>query len=429
MSLSSSSQSLVRWPVITEADKKAVLAVLERGVLSGPFAPEVTAFQQEYAAYSGAKHALMTNSGTSALHIALAALGIGPGDEVICPAYTFIATALAVLHHNAIPVFVDIEPETCGMDPELLEKAITPRTRAIIPVHIHGTPCRIEAITKVAHKYGIPVLEDACQAHGATVGGKRVGTFGKMAAFSLQSSKNLTCGEGGMVITDDPELLERAHRTWMFGENVKSSDRASYRIERALDSDRSYDSVTMGWMYRANEMSAALARSQLKRLDEWNEKANRNAEILSQGLCKLHGVTPLAVPQGSRSVFHKYRVRLDASCVDVDASPKRVRDAMLQALKSAGVEAVLWQTQPVPGQKVFREKVGYGKGYPWSFSDPVDYRLEQFPVTTQLLDSSLCLFSQTYPLAPQSTELCQAYVEIFSQLWLKLDEVVATYSS
>jgi perosamine synthetase len=420
--------SHVRWPVITSEDKSAVLQVLERGVLSGPFAPEVTSFQREFSNYLGSKYSLTTNSGTSALHIALAALGVGPGDEVICPAFTFVATGLAVLHQNAIPVFVDIESETFGMNPELLEKAITPKTRAIIPVHIQGTPCKLDSILNIAKQHGIPVIEDACQAHGATYQGKKVGTFGKVGAFSLQSSKNLACGEGGILVTDDEEVLERANRTRMFGENVKPADGGSYRADRALDCDRSYDSVTMGWMYRSNEMSAALARSQLKNLDHWNEKARLNATLLTRRLSQLPGITPPLVPQDSTSIFHKYRVRLDASKAGIDASPKRVRDSMLWALKAEGVDAVLWQTQPVPGQKLFQDKVGYGKGCPWDHGEPVDYRLEQFPETTRLLDSSLCLFSHTYPIAPQSTELCEAYAEAFSRVWMKLDEVLAAYA-
>ena len=142
----------VRWPVIGEGDRAAVLRVLDRGILSGSFAPEVTALEAEYAAHVGAKHAIATNSGTAALHIALAAAGVGPGDEVITSAYSFVATALAVLHTNAVPVFADIEETSCGVDPELVERAITPRTKAILPVHIHGTPCDIEALSAIARR-------------------------------------------------------------------------------------------------------------------------------------------------------------------------------------------------------------------------------------------------------------------------------------
>jgi perosamine synthetase len=287
----------VRWPVLSAEDKAAVLQVLERGVLSGPFAPEVSALEREFAAYVGSKYCLATNSGTAALHIALAAVGVGPGDEVITPAFTFVASALAALHQNAVPVFVDIEPKTLGLDPSLLEKAITPRTRAIVPVHIHGTPCDMDAIRAIAERHRIPIVEDACQAHGAEYQGKKAGSIGECGTFSLQSSKSLACGEGGLFVTNDEALLERANRTRMFGENIRPVDSSGYRIERALDSHRAYDSVTMGWMYRTNEMSAALARSQLRRLDFWNANARRNAEVISRRLSELPGVTPPIVPE------------------------------------------------------------------------------------------------------------------------------------
>lgn len=415
----------VRWPVLSADDKSAVIQVLERGVLSGPFAPEVTALEREFADYLGSKHCLATNSGTAALHIALAAAGVGPGDEVIVPAFTFVASALSVLQQNAVPVFVDIEPTTLGMDPRLVEAAITPRTRAIMPVHIHGIPCDLGPILELARRHGLTVIEDACQAHGAKYLGKKAGSLGHLGAFSLQSSKNLACGEGGLLVTDDEALLERANRTRMFGENIKRADQSGYRLDRALDSNRAYDSVTMGWMYRTNEMSAALARSQLKSLDHWNANARRNAEFLSARLAKLPGVTPPIVPEGRESSFHKYRVRLDASQLGIKASPRQVRDAMVQALKAEGVDAVLWQTQPVPGQTLFREKIGFGHGCPWDHGQPVNYALDQFPETVRLLDSSLCLFSHTYPIAPQSLALCEAYAEAFTQVWNRLDEVLA----
>jgi dTDP-4-amino-4,6-dideoxygalactose transaminase len=414
----------VRWPVLSNEDKAAVLQVLERGVLSGPFAPEVTALEQEFAAYIGTRYCLATNSGTAALHIALAALGIKPGDEVITPSFTFVATALAVLHQNAIPTFVDIESETLGMNPDLIEAAITPRTKAIIPVHMHGIPCNFEAIRTVAERHGIPTIEDACQAHGATSFNKKIGSLGEIGAFSLQSSKNLACGEGGLLVTDSRELFERAARSRMFGENIVPSDSSAYRIDRPLDSGRAYDSITMGWMYRTNEMSAALARSQLRQLDHWNINARKNAEFLSSGLSKLPGIIPPKVPSGKSSSFHKYRVRLEAEKLGVQAPPRKVRDAMIKALVAEGVDAVLWQTQPVPAQTLFKEKIGFGNGYPWTLAPSVNYDLSQYPETIRLLDSSICLFSHTYPIAAQSMALCETYLEVFTKLWLKLDEVL-----
>ncbi|HVY49606.1 MAG TPA: DegT/DnrJ/EryC1/StrS family aminotransferase [Minicystis sp.] len=415
----------VRWPVLGEDDRNAVLRVIDRGVLSGPWAPEVRGLEREYAAYVGAKHAVATNSGTAALHLAIAAAGIGPGDEVITSAYSFVATALAVLQANAVPVFVDVERRSYGLDPALVEKAITERTKAILPVHIHGTPCDVEAIADVAKRRGLTLLEDAAQAHGAAIGARKVGTFGRAGCFSLQSSKNLACGEGGILVTDDEDFALRARSVRAFGEDVKPTDEAGYRIERALDGDRAYDSAAMGWMYRPTELACAVARSQLRRLDAWNEAARANAAVLCRRLGALPGVEPVGVPDGRTGSIHKFRVRFDATKVGVDAEPKVVRDALVRALRAEGAEVVLWQTVPVPAQTLFRRKIGYGKGCPWDHAAPVDYDLAQYPETTALLASSIVLFSQTCPIACQPAALADAYADAFEKVWARLPDVVA----
>lgn len=427
-----------RWPHLGAAEKAAVLGaldgVLDRGVLSGHLAPEVRALEREFAAYLGVKYAIATNSGTAALHIALAAAGIGPGDEVITPAFSFVAGGLSVLHQNAVPVFVDIEPESFGMDPALIEAAITPRTRALMPVHMHGLACDLSPMLAIAKRHGLVVIEDACQAHGATLEGRKVGTFGALGAFSLQASKNLACGEGGICVTDDEQLYLRASSARMFGEDIQPKDEQNYRIERALDGNRAYDSKGMGWMYRTNELSAAVARTQLRGLPASNENGRQNAELLMQRLRGLPGVQPPRIPPGRESVYHKYRVRLDAAQLGVSAPPTVVRDVVLQALVAEGVEAVLWQTKPVPAQTLFREKKGYGRrrdadpeapGCPWDHSAPVSYALAQYPQTQALLDSSLCLFSQTFPIYGQPRILAAQYAEAFAKVWLQLPELLA----
>jgi len=416
----------VRWPVLGAEEREAVLRVLDRGVLSGPFAPEVRALESEWAAYVGSKRCITTNSGTAALQVALAAAGVGPGDEVIVPAFTFVATPLSVLHQSAVPVFVDIETKTWGADPKLIEKAITPRTKVVMPVHIHGTPCDLDAISEICKRRGLVLIEDAAQAHGSTHQGKKLGSFGAMGCFSVQSSKSLAAGEGGLVVTDDDALFERANRARMFGENIKIGDEKGYRLERALDGDRAYDSLGMGWMFRTTELNASVCRAQLKKLDTYNASAQRNAALLSKRLAELPGVTPPQLREGDTSCFHKYRVRLDSKAVGIDVPPKRVRDAVRAALQAEGLEACLWQTQPVPGQGLFRTKSGFGgKPCPWDHGAPVSYDLAQYPETIKLLDSSLVLFSHTCPIAPQPVELVEAYAEAFARVWGKLDEVLA----
>jgi dTDP-4-amino-4,6-dideoxygalactose transaminase len=416
----------VRWPIIGPEERAAVTAVLDRGVLSGPFAPEVRGLEREWATYVGAKHCLATNSGTAALHVALTAAGIGPGDHVIVPALTFVATALAVLHAGAVPIFVDVEPKTLGLDPALLERAITPQTRAVMPVHLHGTPCDLDAILEIARRRNILVIEDAAQAHGATHRGKKLGTFGALGCFSVQSSKSLPAGEGGLIVTDDDELFARANRARMFGENVSLDDESGYRIERALDGNRAYDSLGIGWMYRTNELTAAIARTQLRKLDGLNAAARRNADALSQRLAKLPGVTTPQVRDGDTSCFHKYRVCFDARARGIDAPATRVRDALRAALAADGLEAVLWQTRPVPAQGLFRDRAGFGTtSFPWDRAPAVSYELAQFPETTRILDGSIVLFSHTCPIAAQPLDLAVAYADVFARVWEQLPEVLA----
>lgn len=422
------SEEHVRWPVLGAEEQEGVLRVLRRGVLSGPFAPEVRSLERQFAQFVGSKHCLATNSGTSAIHVALAAAGVGPGDEVITSAFSFVATAMAILHQNAIPIFVDIDPKSWCIATDKIEQSITTRTRALLPVHIHGAACNMERILEISQRHDLPVIEDAAQAHGTEYRGKKLGTFGSIGCFSLQSSKNLPCGEGGLLVTDSDALLERSGRTRTFGEEFRLADEVDYRIDRALDSKRAYDSTTVGWMYRMTELSASVAVAQLSKLEHFNINARRNAELLTQRLSRLPGIFPQQLLEGTRSCFHKYRVRLDGEACGVDAPPRIVRDAVVAALKAEGVDAVLWQTVPVPGQKVFRDKIGFGKGCPWDHGAPVSYDLTQYPETVRLLDSSLVLFSQTHPIFPQPLSLCDAYAEAFERVWSQLDDVVSWYS-
>jgi len=400
----------VRWPVLGPDERQAVLGVLDRGILSGQLAPEVRGLEREFAAFAGARYCLATNSGTSALHLALVGAGVRAGDEVIVPAFTFVATAMAVLHQGAVPVFVDVEPRTFGMDPARVEAAIGPRTRAVVPVHLHGVPCDLQPIADIAARRGLLLIEDSAQAIGARYRGRFAGTVGLAGCYSLQSSKSMACGEGGLLVTDDEPVFRRAHAARMFGEDSRPEDEASYDLTHPLDGNRAYDSAAIGWNYRTSELAAAVARAQLRRLPEWNQAALSNAELLTRVLRELPGVTPPEVPADVVPAFHKYRVQLDATKLGVDAPPRTVRDAMVRELRAEGCEVVLWQTRPVPGQTLFQRQ-GYG--------------VDQYPVTQAILDRSLCLFSQTYPIAPQPRTLVEAYAEAFARVWRRLPEVLA----
>ena len=224
----------VRWPVLGEDERRAVLGVLERGVLSGQLAPEVRGLEREFAAFIGSRYCLATNSGTAALHLALIGAGIQPGDEVIVPAFTFVATAMAVLHQGAVPVFVDVEARTFGMDPAKVEAAIGPRTRAIVPVHLHGVPCELEPIREIAARRGLRLIEDSAQAIGARYRGRTAGTIGLAGCYSLQSSKSMASGEGGMLVTDDETVFRKAQAARMFGEDTRPEDEAMLLLDWRL---------------------------------------------------------------------------------------------------------------------------------------------------------------------------------------------------
>jgi len=408
-------QLKVKWPIVTQESRNAVMRVLDRGVFHGAYAPEAVSLQEEFAKYIGIKHCIAVNSGTAALHMAVAAAGVGPGDEVITSAFSFLASATALLHHNAIPVFVDIEPDTFNIDPQKIEEKISSKTKAIIPVHIHGIPADMDEINQIAKKHNLIVIEDACQSHGASYHGKKTGNFGDMAAFSLNVTKNLPGIEGGLLVTDNKEYRDASNMLRMFGEEIKAGER------------RKYNAYGMGWMYRTFGMPAAFARSQLKRLDEYNAKAQKNAQFLSKCLSEIKGVIAPFVPEDRTSIYHKYRVRLDLFELQIDMKTSKFRDKVMRALQAEGVDVTLWQSHPVPGQTLFQLKEGYGKGCPWScpYSNrETKYDVQDYPETVKLLNDSFVVCSELYPIYAQKLELMKYYAEAFHRVFDNLEEVL-----
>ncbi len=383
-----------RWPILTDEDRAALARVLDRGVLSGAGAPEMRALEAEFAAAAGARFCLATNSGTAALHLALAAMGLGPGDEVIVPALSFIATAQAVLHQGAVPVFADVDPATYNLNPADAARRVTPRTRAIVPVHLHGLPADMDAVNALARRHGLAVIEDAAQAHGALYKGCAVGTLGAMAAFSLNSTKNLPAGEGGLFVTDSEELYARAARVRFDGLEPPGKWDAAH----PLDDEADALATLRGWMYLPGELTSALARSQLRRLAATTARSQRNAARLSERLVPLPGVEPPRVPSDRTHVFHKYRVRLDPERAGVRLPPATLRDRALEALRAEGVEAVLWQTAPLPAHPLFGSR-------------------EHYPHAAAALESTLIIGSQSYPLFAQPLEVVDAWAAGFENAW------------
>ena len=419
-----------RWPHVTQADKDAVLEVLDRGLLSGMYAPATRAFEADFAAYSGAKYALLTHCGTSALQLAVAAAGIGAGDEVIVPAYTFIATAFACLQEGAIPIFADVDEKTGLIDPASVEAAISPRTRAIMPVHVHGCPADLDRLSAIAKKHDLLILEDAAQAHGATFQGKPAGALFTAGGFSLQSSKNLSAGEGGVFVTNDDRVAEQALRLRNFGQDLVADDASHFDLARPLDGHRGLESLRIGSMYRGNEMMAAFARSQLARLPAYTAAAQANFARLGESLSGLPGAAMQQIPADRTSVHHKVRVWLDPKAAGVALSPSAFRDVVIRALRAEGVEAVLWQGAPVPEHTVFQKLEGFGKGSPWSAGGPEaiafarkNYEASRYPATRRLLESSIVLFSQSCPLIAQGEAVVARTAEAFHKVWRHREEL------
>jgi len=403
------------WPIITNDDRRLVNEVLDSGILAGGTAPQVTALEREWAAYTGVKYCLTTTSGTAALHMALAAVDVGPGDEVITSAFTFLASASCALHQNAIPVFVDIDPRTYNVDPRKLEAAITERTKAIIPVHIQGLPADMDPIIEIAEKHNLFVIEDACQAHGATYKGKMVGSMGHVGTFSLNNYKNLPGGEGGLFITDDEALLKKGMLIRCFGDEI---DEVSHR--------RIYNASILGYMYRNQELPAALARAQLMHLDERNQVRIANANYLTQELGKIPGVIPPYCPPECKHVYFMYNVCFDPQAAGVDCEPRRFRIAVEKALYKEGMLVGQWQTMPVPAQDIFQSRLGYGGSrYPWAVNEAkgikYDYNVDNYPVAKMLCDTYTIVHGIH---APNGLDLMKRFVAAFHKAFDNLGQAL-----
>jgi dTDP-4-amino-4,6-dideoxygalactose transaminase len=329
----------------------AVVDVLRSGEYV--LGPRVAAFEHDFAAWCGAEQAIAVSSGTAALHLALLAAGIGPGDEVITVPMTFVATVAAVLYAGATPVLVDIDPATWTMDPMKIEAAITPRTRAIMPVHLHGRLAAMDEIVAIARRHGLLVIEDAAQAHGAERGGRRAGTFGDIGCFSFYPGKNLgACGEGGAVVTNDAKLADgvRLLRDW--GQKAK------------------YEHVTVGFNLRMDNVQGAVLGVKLPHLEGWTERRRTVAALYSELLADTGLQLPAA--SGKDHVFHVYAVR----------TPQR--DALRHALTAAGIATGIHYPTPVHLQP------GYAS---------LGYKAGAFPESERMARETLSL-----PIFPEMTD-------------------------
>ncbi len=313
--------------------QKELRGAIDRVLDTSEFAlgSEVAAFETEFAAYCGARHGIAVNSGTSALHLALLAAGIGAGDEVITVPFTFMATAAAILYSGARPVFVDIDPASYTLDVARIERTITPRTRAILPVHLYGQPPDMDPILEIARRHNLIVIEDAAQAHGAEYKGRRAGSLGDMGCFSFYPTKNLgACGEGGMVTTNRPEF-----------------DRA-IRLLRDWGQEKKYYPTVKGYNYRMEGLQGAILRVKLRHLETWTEARRKHAARYDELLAGSGVETPWTMPQ-ARHVYHVYAIRT------------LERNALQRALAAQGIHTAVHYPLPVHLLPAYAD-LGYRQG-------------------------------------------------------------------
>lgn len=345
----------VSRPILGPEEEAAVLEVLRSGIVA--MGPRTRDFEEAWAAYCGVRHAILLANGTVALETTLRALGIGAGDEVIIPSFTFNATASAILQVGARPVFADVREDDFCLDPGTVESAITPRTKAIMPVHLYGLMAEMAALEEIAGRRGLLIVEDAAQAHGATYLGRKAGSFGAAAMFSLYATKNLTTAEGGFVTTDDDDVAARV------------------RLYRNHGMTRRYHHGALGTNLRPTDIGAAIGLVQLAHLDERNERRRRNAARLSEG---LRGFLTPQVPAGREHVWHQYTVRFPGE-----------RDRVAGALEERGIGTMIYYPIPVHRQEYLQRFMPGADDLALPVSDRLAAEVLSLPVRPDLSDTEL----------------------------------------
>lgn len=391
---------------------KAVVEVMERGIFSDFEAlnnefflggDQVKSFEKEWSDYFGVKYAVGVNSATSGLYTAVGAAGIGPGDEVIVTPWTMAATATAIIANNAIPVFCDITKDTFTMDPKSLREKITPRTKAIMPVHIYGHPADMQEIMKIAKEDNLTVIEDAAQSPGAYYKGKLTGTIGDMGVFSLNCHKIIQCGEGGVVVTDDEKLALRLRLIRNHAEAV---------IATGMNVNSLANMV--GYNYRLNEIEAAISRVQLQKLESLLEQRRELVDYITDKLQNIEGLLTPTIKEGCTHTFYRYALRLDSNKIKVP-TPK-----IVEALNAEGMEFYAGY-MPLNLYPIYQKRIGYGKqGCPFTcpyYKGKVDYTTDSLPNVRQMMNYSFSTEVIRPPLTFRDMdEICYAFEKVFGQL-------------
>lgn len=392
------------WPLVDDKVVRAVTKALRTEPLNTVSGGVRAEFEKRFAKYHGRRYALMVNGGTAALHLALAGCGVQPGDEVITTPYSWGASTGCILHHNAVPVFADVDPETLCLDPTKIEERITERTKVILPVHIFGMPADMTPILKIARQHGLAVVEDCSQAAGAKYRGKLVGTFGDAGAFSLQASKNLVAVEGGILITHHRDVFERAL--------LLGSHPIRMRVD-VRDAERKRYIDSLGFNFRPHLLGAAMANAQLGQLAGWIRDKNRNFAHLFRrvaGILEPHGAEFIRQHKGTVHGYHMASLKVVHP--ELRGIPRRI---IAQALAAEGMPVGGYVGTPIPLRASFRDLFFYGRGCPWTcrhaFRLP-DYAPGSWPVAEQLCrDGEIILHGNHYVHDPKLMDQYAAAIE------------------
>lgn len=399
--------SILSAPPTTDYDRELVLQSLNS--TKHAWGENCNKLQSEWAQWNGNKHCIALTSGTAALHMALVACGVQAGDEVITPAYSWTSSASCILHHNAIPVFVDTDPVWANIDPAKIEAAITPRTRAIIVVHLHGVPAPLDEIRAIASRHGLYVIEDACQAHGAAYKGKKVGTIGDASAFSLNQNKMLSAGEGGLFVCDDDIMTERGRSLVLFGDFHNAQQEYTGRANG------------LGWMHRYNELCAAYARAQLTQLDDGIAYARGQFAILREKLKDLPGLVLPIEPEWGTENGYNFVCHVEPAAVGYSGPANYFREAVVRALSAEGVPASVWQRRILPEMAAVASLNAYGNGSPWNLSESTpNYDPAQFPAA---LYHSATYFIIGNLRRPNPETLADSIADAVQKVWQNLDSL------
>ena len=394
-----------RWPIIGEDEVNAVVQQMLKGELSiADGSGILDEFENNFAHYHGLDYALVQNNGTSALHAAFFAVGVGPGDEVLVPTYTWPSTANAVLSCNATPVFCDIQAGSLCIDPADIERKITPATKAIGVVHIWGYPADMDAIMQIARRHNIKVIEDASHAHGATYKGRKVGTIGDIGCYSLQASKMIVGGEAGIAITNNPEYFDRMLALSHFGGRIQKDQITGKYIDYAY--------TGLGPKYRVHPLAATIANLQFKHLDEWISLRKTNLDYLSEGLRGLGAIEPFSIaPDCSRGAYYGYRVTYHPELINNLPASR-----FIQALQAEGVDANPERYKLLHRQSLYQGASHYEQvtGYKWPYAHirEIQYQDSDFPVAVSIHPNLISLPTFTLPCR----ELIDQYIMAFKKV-------------